>query len=211
MIGDFIELLCDSDPSSEHQLPYSLSALEDYIEKLGLAKIELLGQLVVTVENQLTKPMTELQTLMKNVRFKISKRDHKLIDYDRHRIELEKLKMKSKEKNISSNIDKKIIKQEHNFEKANEEYRKLNEQLKREIPILIECVSRMTFPAFQAIFQLQRSFTEKNIEMLKLLCPNVESKANIMRNFESKKDLYTKILSECELLSDACLGNKLYQ
>ena len=82
--------------------------------------------------------------------------------------------MKSKEKNVSSNIDKKIIKQEHNFEKANEEYRKLNEQLKRELPILIECVSRLTFPAFQAIFQLQRAFTDKNIEMLKLLCPNVQ-------------------------------------
>ena len=78
--------MCDSDSSNEHKLPYSLSALEDYIEKLGLAKIELLGQLVVTVENQLTKPMTELQSLLKNVRFKISKRDHKLIDYDRHRI-----------------------------------------------------------------------------------------------------------------------------
>lgn len=188
-------------------MPYAWNTLDNYIEQLGLAKIEILGQLSSTIETQLTKPMTELAGLLKNVRSRIGKREHKLIDYDRHRLELEGLRKKSKEKGASSNIDKKIIKQEQTFEKANQDFRTLNELLKKELPLLINSASKMILPAFQSIYRLQQAFIVKNTELLKLLCPRVESKANIMRNFDRKKEVYTKILAECALLSDNNLSN----
>lgn len=211
LIECFVELLRDSAEVEDSQkpgnaFPYSLESIESYIEQLGLAKIELLGKLSSTIDAQLTKPMHELCALVRNVRSKITKREHKLIDYDRHRVDLDNLQKKSREKGASSSIEKKVVKQEQVFEVANSDFRKLNELLKRELPLLLQGASKMIYPAFQSIQSIQQEFASKNLELLHILCPQVDSKANILRGYEKKKDLYCKIVSECELLCDATIG-----
>lgn len=215
MIGSFMELLSDTDDQEDSregksEFPFNLESVESYIEQLGLAKIDLLGKLSSIIETQLTKPMHELCGLVRNVRARITKREHKLIDFDRHKLELEKLQKKSREKGASTSLEKKVIKQEQVFEVANADFRKLNELLKRELPMLLQGASRMIYPAFQSIQQIQQEFVTKNVEMLHILCPQVESKTNILRGYEKKKDLYAKILSECELLCDASIGKYNY-
>lgn len=48
----------------------------------------------------MVRPLTEMQNLMKLIRKTITKRDHKLVDYDRFRISLKKLQDK-KERSLS--------------------------------------------------------------------------------------------------------------
>jgi len=52
------------------------------------------------LEATVVRPLTEMQNLMKLIRKSITKRDHKLVDYDRFRLALKKLQEK-KERTLS--------------------------------------------------------------------------------------------------------------
>lgn len=60
-----------------------------------------------TLDRGVTRPMLELREIMKIIQKAITKRNHKLIDYDRHRASLNKLKAKEQR---SFNEEKQIYK-----------------------------------------------------------------------------------------------------
>jgi len=84
--------------------PESVQAVDNFQAVMRETR-DILLPLVDRLELTVVRPLTEMQTNMKLIRRTITKRDHKLVDYDRFRISLKKLQDKkertlSDEKNI---------------------------------------------------------------------------------------------------------------
>lgn len=104
------------------------------------------------VELRVVKPSEELLDVLKKVRKMCTKRDHKVLDFDRHRATAKKLKDK-KERTL--NEEKALYKTETLLEQATQEYEFYNELLKEELPKLFEYQARYIEPLFQTFYYIQ--------------------------------------------------------
>ncbi|GAA5913470.1 hypothetical protein JCM6882_001969 [Rhodosporidiobolus microsporus] len=104
------------------------------------------------IDSRVTAPLKEYQELLKKIRKTITKRDHKLVDYDRHNNSYSKLKDK-KEKSLSD--EKNLFKYEQELEIATQEYEHYNNMLKSEIPHFLALSSTFITPIFQTYYYIQ--------------------------------------------------------
>ncbi|KAF5338431.1 hypothetical protein D9758_012229 [Tetrapyrgos nigripes] len=104
------------------------------------------------IESRISGPTKEFQSVLKTVRKTITKRDHKLVDYDRFNNSLTKLRDK-KEKSLSD--EKNLFKLEQDFENASNEYEYINTALKTDMPRFMELVVEFTNPLFHSFFYMQ--------------------------------------------------------
>ncbi|KAJ9122378.1 hypothetical protein QFC22_001800 [Naganishia vaughanmartiniae] len=118
--------------------------MEDLRETLA-PELELIDSRVIT-------PSIELQEICKRIRKTITKRDHKLLDYDRHNNSLNKLKEK-KEKSLSD--EKNLFKVEQDFEIAASEYEHWNNLLKQELPAFLQMAAGFSDPVFHSFYYMQ--------------------------------------------------------
>ncbi|KAJ9100543.1 hypothetical protein QFC21_003586 [Naganishia friedmannii] len=118
--------------------------MEDLRETLA-PELELIDSRVIT-------PSIELQDICKRIRKTITKRDHKLLDYDRHNNSLNKLKEK-KEKSLSD--EKNLFKVEQDFEIAAGEYEHWNNLLKQELPAFLQMAAGFSDPVFHSFYYMQ--------------------------------------------------------
>src|ERR1700760_576253 len=117
-----------SDPNSykDEGNPEGIKACEQYEEIVKDLQQTLTPELE-TIESRIVKPATELLEIMKAVRKTATKRDHKQLDYDRHKATLKKLQDK-KDKTIKD--EKAIYKAEADVETATQDFNFFNELLK---------------------------------------------------------------------------------
>ncbi|WVQ72630.1 hypothetical protein IAR50_002189 [Cryptococcus sp. DSM 104548] len=104
------------------------------------------------IESRIVNPCKELVDICKKIRKSIVKRDHKLIDYDRHNNSLNKLREK-KEKSLSD--EKNLFKVEQDFEIASGEYEHYNNLLKTELPQFLAMATRFIDPLFHSFYYMQ--------------------------------------------------------
>ncbi|KAI5453390.1 BAR adaptor protein Hob1 [Naganishia albida] len=104
------------------------------------------------IESRVIAPSIELQDICKRIRKTITKRDHKLIDYDRHNNSLNKLREK-KEKSLSD--EKNLFKVEQDFEIASGEYEHWNNLLKQELPAFLQMAAAFSDPIFHSFYYMQ--------------------------------------------------------
>ena len=176
--------------------------LADYLDQLSICKLDLMNKLSACIDVQLHRPMSTLAGHAKKIRAKCLKRDHKLIDYDRHRLDLEKLRKNSHQANFSLSDEKKLIKREKEFEQANADYQAINSLLKQELPLFCALAKKLVNPAFTAVIHFQKALVEKNLELCRVFCTaNASSKTSILRDFEKKKAVYTEIMQQCQLFA----------
>ncbi|KAE9409391.1 BAR-domain-containing protein [Gymnopus androsaceus JB14] len=108
--------------------------------------------------------------VMKTIRKTITKRDHKLVDYDRFNNSLTKLRDK-REKSLSD--EKNLFKLEQDFEVATNEYDYINTALKQDLPHFMTLSTQFVDPLFNSFFYMQlnifyillekmNSFSEEN-------------------------------------------------
>ncbi|KAJ3198723.1 hypothetical protein HDU82_001078, partial [Entophlyctis luteolus] len=134
----------------------SLRAAQEFSNAAQEARQALLPDLE-TIERKLVAPAADLVCLLDNVKSNTSvqkvivKRSHKLLDYDRHRETVKKLK--EKERTVSD--EKSLAKAELAFDVANREYSHLNNLLKREIPVLLGLKSSFMDPCFHTLYTHQ--------------------------------------------------------
>jgi len=107
---------------------------------------------VELVESRIMAPTKELVDMMKKIRKAITKRDHKLVDYDRHNNSYTKLRDK-KEKSLSD--EKNMFKIEQDFEIASQEYEQHNTTLKQELPQFFELCTAFITPLFDSFYYMQ--------------------------------------------------------
>lgn len=104
------------------------------------------------IESRIMAPTKELQGVMKLIRKSITKRDHKLTDYDRFNNSLTKLRDK-KEKTLTD--EKNLFKLEQDFEIATNEYDYINNALKTDLPRFMTLSSQFIDPLFHSFFYMQ--------------------------------------------------------
>ncbi|KAG0003672.1 hypothetical protein BGZ79_000294 [Entomortierella chlamydospora] len=138
-------------PRRTQTAPESMQAVNDFQAVMRETRDILLPE-IDKLEFQVVQPLTDMQTNMKLIRKTITKRDHKLIDYDRYRISLQKLRDK-KEKTLSD--ERQIYKLESQLEVATSDYEGLNSLLKEELPGFFYYKTHLMEPIFHIFYYLQ--------------------------------------------------------
>ena len=108
------------------------------------------------LSTRICEPLKELQDTIKKIRKTITKRDHKLVDFDRHNNSYAKLKDK-KEKSL--NDEKNLFKFEQELEVATSEYEHYNGMLKEELPQFFQLATAFITPLFHT-FCTSRDLSE---------------------------------------------------
>ncbi|KAJ5593969.1 uncharacterized protein N7459_000177 [Penicillium hispanicum] len=142
-----------SDPNS-YQFegnPEGIQACEDY-ETIVRDLQEALAPELEMIDSRVISPADQLLEVIKVIRKVAVKRDHKKLDYDRHRASLKKLEDK-KDKSIKD--EKALYKAENDVEQATQEYNYYNDLLKEELPKLFTLEAEFIRPLFQSFYYMQ--------------------------------------------------------
>ncbi|THU90764.1 BAR-domain-containing protein [Dendrothele bispora CBS 962.96] len=134
-------------PEAEHTIR-SVDKYQNATEELRSS----VGPELELIESRIVGPTKEFQTIMKTIRKTITKRDHKLVDYDRFNNSLTKLRDK-KEKSLSD--EKNLFKLEQDFEVATNEYEYINTALKNDMPRFMQLCTNFIDPLFHSFFYMQ--------------------------------------------------------
>ncbi|KAG1062891.1 hypothetical protein G6F42_027316 [Rhizopus arrhizus] len=105
-----------------------------------------------SVDQHVIRPSLELQEIIKTIQKTIVKRNHKLIDYDRHRVALQKLNVKTER---TMNEEKAIFKVQSQLDTATQDYEYLNNALKEQLPAFFQMLFQLIQPIFEHMYNLQ--------------------------------------------------------
>ena len=97
-------------------------------------------------------PIADFLEIVGNIKKLIVKRGHKLIDYDRHRLALEKSKER---KDRQANDERKVAELEQKFEIATRDYTSINNVLMSELPEFLNYRVYFIDPCFQTLYAVQ--------------------------------------------------------
>ncbi|EMC98992.1 hypothetical protein BAUCODRAFT_31261 [Baudoinia panamericana UAMH 10762] len=131
--------------------PEGIRACEEYEQIVHELKASLQPELEM-IESRVVKPADELMEIIKMVRKTATKRDHKQLDYDRHKNALKKLEEK-KDKTLKD--EKALYKAEADMEAATQDYAYFNNLLKEELPHLFRLEKEFILPLFQSFYYMQ--------------------------------------------------------
>ncbi|KAI8060462.1 hypothetical protein BC940DRAFT_246498 [Gongronella butleri] len=131
--------------------PGAIQAANDTEAALGYCRDEVLPELDL-LDLHVTRPLLDLLEISKTIQKTMVKRNHKLIDYDRHRLALNKLKTKT-ERSFSE--EKQIFKTETALELATQDYDYLNDMLKQQLPNYFELKARFIEPVLEKYYHIQ--------------------------------------------------------
>lgn len=142
-----------SDPNSSipEGNPEGIRACEEYESIVGELQTTLAPELEM-IQQRVIAPADELLTVIKAVQRTIVKRQHKQLDYDRHRATFKKLQDK-KEKSLKD--EKALYKAEADVELATQEFNYFNDLLKDELPKLFHLEREFIQPLFQSFYYMQ--------------------------------------------------------
>ncbi|KDQ54941.1 hypothetical protein JAAARDRAFT_38056 [Jaapia argillacea MUCL 33604] len=126
----------------------NVEAYQGACEELKLS----VGPELELIESRILGPTKEFQGILKTVRKTITKREHKLLDYDRFNNSLTKLRDK-KEKSLSD--EKNLFKLEQDFEVATNEYDYINTALKTDLPRFMVMATQFIDPLFHSFYYMQ--------------------------------------------------------
>ncbi|KAH6899700.1 BAR domain-containing protein [Thelonectria olida] len=142
-----------SDPDSAivEGNPEGIRACEEY-EAVVKELQETLTPELEMIETRVIRPATELLDVIKVIRKTALKREHKRLDYDRHRNSLKKLQDK---KERSAKDEKAMWKLEGELEQSTQDFNYFNDLLKDELPKLFELERQFIQPLFQSFYYMQ--------------------------------------------------------
>lgn len=142
-----------SDPDSlvVRANPEGVQACEEY-EAVVKDLQETLSPELEMIESRVIRPANELLDVVKIIRKQVLKREHKKLDYDRHRANLKKLQDK---KDRTAKDEKAMWKAENDVEQATQEYNYFNDLLKDELPKLFTLEREFIMPLFQSFYYMQ--------------------------------------------------------
>ncbi|KAL8283731.1 hypothetical protein RQP46_005526 [Phenoliferia psychrophenolica] len=150
----FQPILNETSLSSAHpEAATTLRNIAGYQDLMGELREAIQPELDL-VSSRVTAPLKEYQDLLRKIRKTITKRDHKLVDYDRFNNSYTKLKDK-KEKSL--NDEKNLFKLEQDLETATQEYEHYNNSLKTELPHFMQLTTAFVSPLFQTFYFIKAS------------------------------------------------------
>ncbi|KAI9282242.1 hypothetical protein BY458DRAFT_497613 [Sporodiniella umbellata] len=158
-----------------------LQAVNDAEAAMAYCRDEVLPELDV-VDRDIVRPLMELNEIIKAIQKTIVKRNHKLIDFDRHRISLQKITNKT-ERSFSE--EKQIFKIQAQLDTATQDYNYLNDMLKNELPHFFHLKTAFIQPVFENLFNMQaRIYGMIYARCYELLNHNMEAFSTHMMGIE---------------------------
>jgi amphiphysin len=142
-----------SDPDSikPEGNPEGIQACEEY-EAVVKELQETLAPELEMIDTRVIRPANELLDVIKVIRKTALKREHKKLDYDRHRATLKKLQDK---KERTAKDEKAMWKAEGDVEQATQDFNYFNDLLKDELPKLFHLEQQFIQPLFQSFYYMQ--------------------------------------------------------
>jgi len=142
-----------SDPNSlmPEGNPAGIEACEQYESIVRELKATLQPELEM-IEQRVIMPADQLLEVVKVIRKVLIKRQHKQLDFDRHRTALKRLQDK-KEKTLKD--EKALFKAESDVEQATQDFEYFNNLLKDELPQLFALEAEFIRPLFQSFYYMQ--------------------------------------------------------
>ncbi|KAI7873879.1 BAR-domain-containing protein [Lichtheimia hyalospora FSU 10163] len=137
----------------EDQPQETIQATQDYATAMTYCRDEILQQLD-QLDSSVVQPAEHVHALTKAIQKTITKRQHKLIDYDRHRISLQKFKAIQ---DRSPSEDKQVFKLENQLATATQDYEYLNDMLKQDLVRFLRLAAEWITPIQTSFFHLQCS------------------------------------------------------
>ncbi|EPY52847.1 BAR adaptor protein Hob1 [Schizosaccharomyces cryophilus OY26] len=175
-----------SDPES-YRLEGSeegVQAAEAYKDIVHELESSLASELEV-IETRIVQPTAELLHIIRSVEKFLTKRDHKQIDYDRHRATLKRLQEK---KDRSLKDEKHLYEAETSFDQASQEYEYYNDMVKEELPRLFELEQDFIAPLFQGLYYMQLNiFWILYQKMSNFNIPYFDMNSDIITAYEEKR------------------------
>ncbi|KAK0534914.1 BAR adaptor protein Hob1 [Tilletia horrida] len=104
------------------------------------------------VESRIVGPIKDFINILKSIRKNITKRDHKLLDYDRHSNSFTKLKEK-RDKTLKD--EQNLFKVEQDYEAASADYEYFNGALKTDLPRFFDMAARFITPLYESFYYVQ--------------------------------------------------------
>lgn len=153
------------------------------VDSMDRVKEELLPHLQ-DIERLVVAPAGEYLTVFDAIKKYILKRSHKLLDYDRYRDIVKKLKEKP---DRTSADEKKLSSMETALDEATREYNNYNNLLKNELPIFLELRIQFIDPCFATFYQCQvRVYHILYEEFKRLAHDRFDMKCSAINGFNSK-------------------------
>ncbi|KAF4509499.1 hypothetical protein G6O67_003669 [Ophiocordyceps sinensis] len=143
--------LSDPDSIKPEGNPEGIRACEEY-EAIVKELQETLAPELEMIDSRVIRPANELLDVIKVIRKTVVKREHKKLDYDRHRLAFKKLQDK---KERTAKDEKALWKAEGEMEQATQEFEHFNHLLKEELPRLFTLESQFIQPLFQSFYYMQ--------------------------------------------------------
>ncbi|KAH6665910.1 BAR domain-containing protein [Plectosphaerella plurivora] len=143
--------MSDPDSMKIEGNPEGIRACEEY-EAVVKDLQETLAPELEMIETRVIRPANELMDVIKAIRKTAVKREHKKLDYDRHRMTLKKLQDK---KERSAKDEKAMWKAEGDTETATQEFNYFNDLLKEDLPKLFQLEAQFIQPLFQSFYYMQ--------------------------------------------------------
>jgi amphiphysin len=143
--------MSDPDSMKIEGNPEGIQACEEY-ESVVKELQETMAPELEMIDTRVIRPATELLDVIKVIRKTALKREHKQLDYDRHRTTLKKLQDK---KERSAKDEKAMWKAEGDAEQATQDFNYFNDLLKDELPKLFALEREFIQPLFQSFYYMQ--------------------------------------------------------
>ncbi|KAF9157039.1 hypothetical protein BG015_007565 [Linnemannia schmuckeri] len=165
--------------------PESIQAVDSFQAVMRDTRDTLLPE-VDNLELTVVRPLQEMQNNMKLIRKTITKREHKLVDYDRYRLSLKKLKDK-KERTLSD--EKQIYKLESQLEVATADYEGLNGLLREELPGFFYYNTKLMEPIFNSFYFSQLRIYRIMLERITPLANSgyYDLTMDVLQGYEARK------------------------
>ncbi|KAG6869040.1 hypothetical protein C0993_004713 [Termitomyces sp. T159_Od127] len=166
------------------------------------------------IESRILAPLKDLQGTLKTIRKTITKREHKLVDYDRFNNSLTKLRDK---KDKSLNDEKNLFKLEQDFEQATQEYEYINSALKVDLPRFMQLSTQFIDPLFNSFFYMTLNIYYIILEKMNAFADDAKYDitnvpgAQIQQDYETKRTDAWEIIENLGIIKRIVSASKLVQ
>ncbi|KAJ1896781.1 BAR adaptor protein Hob1 [Kickxella alabastrina] len=135
--------------------PELLRVAEEFHRRVVAIKQSIEPQLG-SLDISIVGPIQEMMAMMRNVHKVIQKRDHKMMDYDRHRVAVEKAEAKeSTDGHRMLSEEKSYQKNSAQYQDAARQYTYFNDMLKAELKQMLDLRQAFIDPIFVKFFRIQ--------------------------------------------------------
>lgn len=138
--------------------------LASLLAKLQESKVQILAELQAVFGGRTLKILDELVSLQREIAAKITKRNHKLLDFDRHQHSMKKLESEKSTASVSN--QQKTFKTGQQLSEAEQKYLQYNEQLKADLPVFAAIHSRLMEPLLEQVIRFQQELYRSQKEAL---------------------------------------------